>query len=247
MYAGTGADMKRHRTILLTGSTSGIGAAIRDRLLDDGHTVLGVARRADVLGERPRYHPLALDLGQLDAVHDALRRFVARFEGIDAVIANAGSAVFGNLEQLSDAAIRHAIDTNLTSQLLIVRAVLPLLKRHAPSDVVLMGSESALRGGKRGTVYSAAKFGLRGFAQALRAECAASDVRVTLINPGMVRTPFFDDLDFGPGDEPENAIEPVDVAAVVAMVLEARPGTVFEEINISPLKKVVRSKRPQTD
>jgi NADP-dependent 3-hydroxy acid dehydrogenase YdfG len=235
------------RTILLTGSSSGIGAAIRDRLLDDGHCVLGVARRADAFSDSARYHPLVLDLGRLDTVYDALRSFVAGFDGIDAVISNAGQPVFGNLEQLSVEVIRRAVDTNLTSHLLVVRALLPELKRHAPSDVIVMGSESALRGGKRGTVYSAAKFGLRGFAQALRAECAASDVRVTLINPGMVRTPFFDDLDFGPGEDSENAIEPSDVAAAVSMVLGARPGTVFDEISLSPLKKVVRSKRPPAD
>jgi NADP-dependent 3-hydroxy acid dehydrogenase YdfG len=236
---------RRLRTVLLTGSSSGIGAAIRDRLLDEGHTVLGVARRAEAFGGNSRYHALGLDLGRLDTVHEALQSFVARFDGVDAVISNAGQAVFGNLEQLSGAAIRRAIDTNLTSHLLVVRTLLPALKSHAPSDVVVMGSESAIRGGKRGTVYSAAKFGLRGFAQALRAECAASSVRVTLINPGMVRTAWFDGLDFAPGEEPDNAIEPADVAAAVSMVLDARPGTVFDEINVSPLKKVVRSKQPR--
>lgn len=230
------------RTIVLTGASSGIGAAIRDRLLADGHTVLGVSRRADAFTGGDRYHALVVDLSQLDAVHDRVRRFVADFEQVDALVSNAGQPLFGNLEQLGDAAIRRAIDTNLTSHLLVTRALLPILKRHAPGDVIIMGSESARRGGKRGTVYSAAKFGLRGFAQALRAECAASDVRVTLINPGMVRSPFFDTLDFGPGDAPENAIEPSDVAAAVAMVLETRAGTVFDEINMSPLKKVVQSK-----
>ena len=69
-------------------------------------------------------------------------------------------------------------------------------------------------------------------------------MRVGLINPGAVRTPFFDDLNFEPGEGEDNAIAPEDVAAALAMVLEARPGTVLDEINLSPLNQVwVRSGR----
>ena len=60
-----------------------------------------------------------------------------------------------------------------------------------------MGSESALEGKKMGSLYSAAKFGLRGFAQSVREECRNSDVRVSIVNPGLVRTPFFENLNFG--------------------------------------------------
>ena len=65
---------------------------------------------------------------------------------------------------------------------------------------------------------------------------------MTIIHPGMVRTGFFDDLNFAPGDAADNAIEPQDVAAAVNLVLGARPGTVFDELTLSPLKKVVRAK-----
>ena len=109
-----------------------------------------------------------------------------------------------------------------------------------------MGSEAALAGGKRGAVYSAAKFGLRGLAQALRQECAASGLRVSIINPGMVQTEFFNGLDFRPGEAPDNYILPDDVALAVQMILEARQGTVFDEINLSPQKKVIRFPKPGT-
>ena len=70
----------------------------------------------------------------------------------------------------------------------------PKLKRNGNSRVIYMGSEAALRGAKRGSLYCAAKFGLRGFAQSLRQECASSGVHVSIINPGMVNTPWFDRL-----------------------------------------------------
>ena len=165
-----------------------------------------------------------------------------RICGAAAVVCAAGVGRFGSLEEFSYEQIRELIDINLTSQLYVVRAFLPLLKRRGRGDVVLIGSEAALAGGARGAVYSATKFALRGFCQSLRQESAAAGIRVTLINPGMVRTGFFDQLDFEPGEDPTHAIVPEDIAVAVKMVLSARPETVFDEINLSPLKKVVRRK-----
>ena len=98
------------------------------------------------------------------------------------------------------------------------------------------------RGTRQGSIYCASKFAIRGFSQALREECGKSNVRVTLINPGAVRTPFFDELHFEPGAAQENAIEPEDIAEVLLTVLQARPGTVFDEINLSPLSHVWQRK-----
>ncbi|RLW54258.1 MAG: short-chain dehydrogenase, partial [gamma proteobacterium symbiont of Stewartia floridana] len=103
-----------------------------------------------------------------------------------------------------------------------------------------IGSESALSGGKRGSLYSACKFALRGFAQSLRAECSTSGARVCLVNPGMVASDFFNELDFRPGDAPENHLRVEDIAEVIHWVLNAHPGTVFDEINLNPLKKVIQ-------
>lgn len=163
---------------------------------------------------------------------------------IDGVVCCAGSGRFGSLEEFSYTQISSLLDLNLTSHIYLVRALLPGMKKRATGDIVFMGSESARSGGKRGAVYSAAKFGLRGLAQSLRQECAASGIRVSIVNPGMVKTAFFDELDFQHGDEPDNYILPEDVASAVLTIIEARAGTVFDEINLSPQKKVVRSPKP---
>ena len=131
-----------------------------------------------------------------------------------------------------------AIDLNLTQHIFLARAFLPSLKRQGRGDLIFMGSEAGLDGGPKGAVYSAAKAGLRGLARSLRRECAGSGVRVCIINPGMVRTAFFDGLGFGPGEDPSNHLRPRDLAETVAMVLGAPPGTVFDEINLSPLKQI---------
>jgi NADP-dependent 3-hydroxy acid dehydrogenase YdfG len=83
---------------------------------------------------------------------------------------------------------------------------------------------------------------MRGFAQALREECGGNGVRVGIVNPGMVKTPFFDTLDFAPGASAENYIEAADVASAIVWMLNSRAETVIEEINLSPLKKVIAKK-----
>ena len=120
------------------------------------------------------------------------------------------------------------------------------MKRARHGHLIFTGSEAALTGTQKGSLYCAAKFALRGFAQALRAETARSGLRVTLINPGMVQSPFFDELDFQPGKDADNYILPEDVAEVITQALMARDGTVIDEINLSPQKKV-RTSKPNKD
>jgi len=121
--------------------------------------------------------------------------------------------------------------------------LLPALKRKPHSDLIFIGSEAALKGSRKGALYCASKFAVRGFTQALREECAKSNVRVCLINPGMVKTPFFDDLTFEPGDDDSQFILAEDVAEAVCYVLTSRPQIVIDEINLSPLNKVVKFKK----
>jgi len=232
------------RKVILTGASSGIGAAIRRRLLKDGHQVIGVCRQPEVGEASDDYFATTCDLSELDNLHETFQSILTHHGDIDALILNAGAPLFGYLEQLSHTQIRDAISLNLTSHLLVAHEVVPWFKQRGRGNVIVMGSESALRGGRQGSIYCAAKFGLRGFALSLREECAASGVGVTLIHPGMTRTPMFDTLDFAPGSSPDNAIDPDDIAAAVMMILKARPGTVFDEVELSPMKKVIDFGKP---
>lgn len=229
------------RNALVTGASSGIGHAIAKTLIGDGHRVVGVARHTDPMPEG--VEGVALDLADLDAADRKLHELAKTHSQIDTLVLCAGAGRFGALEQFSSAQIGELIDLNVTSQLLLLRCFIPQMKSAGHGNVILMGSEAALEGHRNGAVYCATKFAVRGMAQALREECAPRNVHVTVINPGMVDTPFFDELDFTPGDSADNAIAPDDVAAAVQTVLNMRPGTVVDEINLSPLKHVVQAKR----
>jgi len=227
-------------TTLVTGASRGIGHSICQRLLADGHRVIGLAR--DHRSSPQGILPVTVDLADLDALPERLEALIREHPQISAVVCNAGQGRFGALETFSYQQLRSLIELDLTSHIFVARALLPGLKRRGRGDLLFIGSESGLRGASHGAAYCASKFGIRGLAQSLRAECARAGVRVSLINPGMVRTSFFDDLDFQPGPDPENAIAPEQVADAAAMVLAAPPETVFDEININPLKRVVRKK-----
>lgn len=230
------------RTLLLTGASRGIGLAIARRLLEDGHKVIGLARdfsNSD-LTKHPQFSAEAVDLGDLTALPAFLQELVRRHPDIDGALLNAGRGRFGSLEELSYSQIGALMDLNFTAQAFVTRALLPGFKRRGGGDLLFIGSEAALWGGRRGAVYAASKAALRAFARALREESARSGVRVGVINPGLVRTGFYDDQPFAPGDAPEHAIEPEEVAAAVALILDYRSGVVIDELNLTPLKKVLK-------
>jgi NAD(P)-dependent dehydrogenase (short-subunit alcohol dehydrogenase family) len=228
------------RTILVTGASRGIGRAIAARLLDEGCQVIGLARSpaTDQLGHSS-YTAVPVDLSALGSIQGTIKAILDQHPSLDGVVSVAGRGDFGELEQFSAATIQASIELNLLSHMMLARAVIPQLKGLKRGDLIFMGSEASLSGAQRGSLYCAAKFGLRGFAQSLRRECARCGVRVGVIHPGMVRTGFFDELSFRPGAESSEAIEPADVAQAVWTMLSVRRGTVIDELVLSPQQHVI--------
>ena len=232
------------RTVLVTGASSGIGRAIAQNLLQLGHAVIGVSRDCrKFTRQMENFSPVQLDLSQLSELPKKIFQLQQMFPNIDAVVFSAGLGQFGSVEEFSYSQIEALMTLNFTSQVFLTKALLPALKRKAGSDLIYIGSEAALKGSRKGAVYCASKFAVRGFTQALREECGKSNVRVCLINPGMVKTAFFEHLAFEPGDHDSNAILPEDVAAAVSYILGSREQIVIDEINMSPLNKVVKFKK----
>lgn len=229
--------MDKTRTAMITGASSGIGLATASLLLDQGYRVVGISRRGGVPQlESDCFIPVALDLGTTGALEAKLAGLVAEYD-FDCLIHAAGQGHFGSIEQFSVAQIEASLRLNLTSALVICRSLLPAMRRRGRGQLLFIGSEAALDAGRKGALYSAAKFGLRGFCQALREDCASDGIRVSLVNPGMVRSPFFDALDFAPGAGVENAIAVADVARILWQILQSSSEIVIDEINLSPRVK----------
>ena len=236
----------RHlQAVIVTGASSGIGQAMSEQLLEEGYSVYGLARdfKNSTL-RHDRFHRWVIDLDKTDAILPELRNWLKSISmPVRALINNAGLGRMGYLEQLSAADIKLVMNVNFLAHVLVTKAVLPMMKQQQQlADIVFTGSEAALAGSRQGSIYCASKFALRGFAQSLREECANSKLRVSLVNPGAVRTGFFDELHFEPGEDPANAILPGDIAKLVLGVLNLPGTTVVDEINLSPLKQAWRHK-----
>lgn len=233
-----------NRTVLVTGASSGIGRAIAQHLLQQGHTVIGVSRNCQKFTRQMvNFSSVQLDLSQLNELPQRIHQLQQTFPDIDAVVFCAGMGRFGSLEEFSYTQIEALMNLNFTSQVFLTKALLPTLKTKTTCDLIYIGSEAALKGSRKGSIYCASKFALRGFTQALREECGKSNVSVCLINPGMVKTAFFEPLSFEPGDHESNSISPEDIAATVSFVLASQANIVIDEINLSPLNKVVKFKK----
>jgi len=234
----------KSQRVLVTGASSGIGFSLARGFADQGCDVVGVARdfetkRHDAASLRDfsGIDTQSLDLSNIDQLARELKSHSAMGGAFDTLVLNAGYGQFGAIEQFSVQQIRHLVDTNLVSNLLLVKHFLPKMRTQGQGDVVIIGSESALQGAKLGAVYCATKFALRGMAQSLRYDCAGSNIRVILVNPGPVGSDFFDDLDFKPQDGIEFVIDPDDIANIVLNALFQPRNVVCDEINVQPLKR----------
>jgi 3-hydroxy acid dehydrogenase/malonic semialdehyde reductase len=223
------------RRVLVTGASGGIGRAIVEALRSRSHDVLEVSRRS----------PLSIDLSDLKALEGRLPGLKRDYPDTDALVLCAGRGRFGAVEEFSYQQIRELVDLNLTGPIFLARAFLPSMKRRGQGDIIFIGSEAGLEPGRRGAIYSATKSALSAFARALRDEAGKAGVRVSVIHPGPVRTGFYDELSFEPGQAEDEALTPEDVASAVVSALESRQGAVWAELHLSPLKKVIRFRPPK--
>ena len=233
----------KDKCFLVTGSSSGIGRAITIKLLDSGAKVIGIARNhSKPKLEHKNYLTYSIDLSKFNDLEKIIKKIIQDHSEINGLVSNAGYGEFGPLENFSVNDISSFFSMNLTSHIIITKCLLPHLKKKEIGDIIFMGSEASLTGEKNGTLYCSAKFGLRGFSQALRKDVSNSNIRVCIINPGMVRTNFFNNLKFSPGEDINNAVSEEDISNAVSSILALGRNTVVDEINLSPLKKVIKFK-----
>ncbi len=232
--------------VMVTGVSAGIGSAVGKQLLQNSYEVVGLSRRsAEELKELSanRFIQEIIDLSDLDALKEHLPILVKRYTDVDAIVFCAGYGRFGGFEEFSFDQITRIVSTNLLSTMFLARAFLPQMKRRQKGRLIFIGSESALSGGRRGAVYTSTKSAIDGFVKSLRRECSSDGIHVGIVTPGMAKTEFYDEAQFTHGDSPDNYVLPGDVAEAVNMMLESRPGTVIDEVRITPLKSVITRRR----
>ncbi len=232
--------MLLNKNIIVTGSSSGIGLSITKALLKNKANVLGVSRRNPNFSNK-NYRHIEFDLSKIENEYEKLSSLIKE-KPIDGLISNAGTAKLDSLENFSPKQISEFINLNLNSHIIITRLLLPYFKKNNNGFLIYIGSEASYKVGKYGSIYSACKFGLRGFVKSIRIETSLNNIKVTQINPGIVKTPFYNNLKISPGAEHDEFIEPSDISDVIIDVLKIRNGTVIDEINLTSQKQVIKFK-----
>lgn len=233
--------MTDNRIVLVTGGSRGIGLACCLLLGESGFKTISLSRTQPPVSLSTNTH-ISVDLTDPSATSSALKRVLSEHE-ISALVCNAGRGDIGSLENFSPVQIQQSIALNLISPLCIARDCLPTLRKRERSDIVFIGSTSALQGARYGSLYSAAKFGLRGVAQALSHEVASANCHVGIVQPGSVRTSFFDELSFEPGPDEAHALLADDVASAVNSMLTSPDRAVISELVVQPRQHVVQKKK----
>lgn len=180
---------------LVTGASSGLGEAIARRLAADGHRVLLVARRADRLqalaAQLPGAVPVPADLLADDAPRRLADAVAAHGGRLAVLVNNAGAGGRGDFAEIGHAGYARTMALNFDAQLRATEALLPALRAGAPSSVLVVASISGRVARPGAGAYSASKFALIGWADALRAEEASHGVHVGVILPGFIATEGF--------------------------------------------------------
>lgn len=183
--------------VLITGASSGIGAAAARELAARGFDVFGTSRRPEALSaDAPPVRWVGMDVRDEASVRAGVESVLRQAGRLDALVCNAGYGIFGSVEEVPIAAAQAQLDTNFFGTLRTLRAALPHLRASGSGRVVLVGSLAGRAPIPFQAHYSASKAAVESLAFALHSELHGTGVHVSLVEPGDIRTAFNDQVDF---------------------------------------------------
>ena len=180
------------KTWLITGAGRGMGVEFARAALAAGHNVVATGRNPDTVhaavGEHENLLVTALDVTDPHSAENAAAAAVERFGSIDVLLNNAGSFLAGFFEELTTDQVRSQIETNLFGPMTVTRAVLPVMRKQRFGLVISISSGAGISASPSGSAYSASKFALEGWMEALAGEVQPFGIRTMIVEPGFFRT-----------------------------------------------------------
>jgi len=231
------------RVAVVTGASSGIGKQFSADLIGRGATVFGLSRSLDKmeaireeLGER--FHPVACDVQDEEAVMGAFETVTDAAGRIDILINNAGLGKFGPVEDFDVETWDTLMDTNVRGVFLCTKAAVPTMQAQNDADgfgghIVNIASIAGLLGNPNISAYNATKFGVRGFSASIMKELRDDGIKVTCVYPGSIETDFFEVAGVDMTDHPMHA---EDVSSTVMHVIEGPDNYLVSEVVMRPLR-----------
>jgi len=181
------------RTWLITGAARGLGLAITRAALEAGHNVVAGARSLTGLADLAKAHGerligVSLDVTDRAAADAAVATAVAAFGGIDVLVNNAGYADVAPIEEMAEDTFRAQFETNFFGVFNLSRAVLPTMRAQGSGRIIQISSVGGRIGGPGLGAYQSAKWAVNGFSEVLSREVASFGIKVTVVEPGGMRT-----------------------------------------------------------
>ena len=183
--------MTTKKTAIVTGASKGIGAGLVSRFLEEGYNVVGTSRSVTKSTDLTASSQLALvdgDIGDAPTAQRVADTAIERFGRIDVLVNNAASFYAGYFEELTPGQMELQLATSLTGPMNVTRAFLPAMRRQRSGKIISISSSAGLTGFEYCTAYSASKFGLEGWMEALQAEVEPFGIHTMTVNPGFFRT-----------------------------------------------------------
>lgn len=229
----------RSKTAIVTGAGSGLGAAISEALIrEEVSVVYGLARTtSDLLSIQKKlgehFIPVTLDITDRDKVVSWIQQTFSQNVFPDILINNAGVGSFGRIDEMAPEDWYTMVNTNLNGLYHITSEAVKLMrKKKGSSHIINIGSILGTTSQAEGAAYSATKFGMNGFSEALFKELRGDNIKVTCLNPGSIETGFFKTSGIKPH---ENMLQPNEVADTLIHVLKTPDNVLINELTIRPL------------
>ena len=229
--------------VLITGITGGFGRALGAEFRRRGFRVIGSARRAPESADFADEF-IAADLSNPDGVRGLAAEVRARHGKLDVLVNNAGIGCFGPHEELPIDALQRMMRLNLEVPVLLCRLLLRSLKASG-GQIINISSVTATKEAPHGCAYAATKAGLSHFSESLFAEVRKSGVNVTVIEPDMTRSDFYEPLNFTCAEGEEYALLPQDVADAVVYAVTSPGYANVSRVTLQPQKNRIARKEPR--
>jgi NAD(P)-dependent dehydrogenase (short-subunit alcohol dehydrogenase family) len=183
------------KTVFITGASSGIGLATARLFQDKGWNVVATMRtpeKAEALAKHDRTLVVRLDVTDIESIRSSLKEAIARFGSVDVLVNNAGYGLVGPFEASTPEQVQRQISTNVIGLMNVTREFIPLFRERRTGIVVNLSSMGGQVTFPLYSVYHATKWAVEGFSEALVYELEPFNVRVKIIEPGAIKTDFYD-------------------------------------------------------
>jgi len=227
--------------VLITGISSGFGLETARLLSQEGHTVYGTVRRE--VEPLPQVHYLRVDVRDPEAVKDAVSQVIHQEGRIDVLVNNAGMGIGGPLEFATEEEVREQMDANFMGLVHFVKAVLPYMRKQGSGKIIALSSIGGLMGLPFQGFYSASKFAIEGYCEALRLETRKMGITVVVVRPGDFSTGFTASRKKTANDEALKTYKTY--AESMGKIEHDETGGLKPQVLAQKISKIIRKKNPR--